>query len=220
MSATGARALVARAREELADLDRRIRSHRWLSDLEAGAISRDALAAFAGEQLLIIESDRRSFGVLAERFPEPPAGPYFRDMVTGEQAALAALEPLAEATGLVGERRAGYEPVPGCQAYPSYVARLARDGSPGEVATAFLVNLEAWGTNCARAGEALRTRYGFGDDAVRFFDLFAASPPGFEARSLDVIDAWVRSEEDAVRARRAARLLQAYELLYWDSLPG
>lgn len=216
----GAIDLARRVRADLAGVAARIRDHPWLELLEAGTLSRDALQAFVGEQLEIIASDRRSFALLAERFPQDPAGSYFREMVAGEDAALSALEPLAAAVELVGERRTRYEPIPGCQAYPAFVARLARDAGPAEVAAAFLVNLEAWGAGCARARDSLRTRYGLPAEAVRFFELFAEPAPGFEGRSLEVIDAWARDEQDERLAARAARMLQAYELLYWDSLPG
>lgn len=214
-----AAALVRRTRAALAETEARIRTHPWLDALERGEVSRRALAAFAGEQLEIIPSDRRSFSVLAGRHPDDPAGPYFIDMVAGEEAALEALESFAAAVGLTGARRRRYEPIPGCQAYPAYVAWLARDGGPAEVATAFLVNLEAWGANCARMRDALRDRYELPGDAVAFFDLFASAPPGFAGRCIEVAGAALASEEHAARAARAARLLQAYELLYWDSLP-
>lgn len=59
--------------------------------------------------------------------------------------------------------------------------------------------------------DALRPIYG--DDAVAFLDVFAQTPPGFEERALSLV-----AIGDPLSARRAARLLQAYELLYWDTL--
>jgi TENA/THI-4/PQQC family len=106
---------------------------------------------------------------------------------------------------------ADYEPLPGCQAYPAYVAWLALNGSPADVALAFLANLESWGRSCARMRHALRPVYEA--DAVAFFDFFAAPPAGFEERALALI-----ATGEPASARRATRLLQAYELLYWDTL--
>jgi hypothetical protein len=126
---------------------------------------------------------------------------------TGEAEALRLLEPFAAAVGL----GADYEPLAGCQAYPAYVAWLALNGSPAEVALAFLANLESWGRSCARMRDALRPRYGA--DAVAFFDFFATPPAGFEERALALI-----ATGEPTSSRRAARLLQAYELLYWDTL--
>jgi thiaminase len=202
-----AAALLAVVRAELGPVERRLAEHRYLAELEAGRVPVESLRAFAGEQLAIITSDRRSFEHLAQRFPQAPAGDLFRKMAAGEAEALQLLEPFAAAVGLADD----YEPLPGCQAYPAYVAWLALNGSPADVALAFLANLESWGRNCARMRDALRPRYG--TDAVAFFDFFAAPPAGFEQRALALI-----VTGDQASARRAARLLQAYELLYWDTL--
>jgi TENA/THI-4/PQQC family len=199
--------LLAAVRAELAPVERRLAEHRYLAELEAGRVPLESLRAFAGEQRAIIASDRRSFEHLAHRFPQPPAGDFFREIAAGEAEALRLLEPFAAAVGL----GADYEPLAGCQAYPAYVAWLALNGSPADVALAFLANLESWGRSCARMRDALRPRYGA--NAVAFFDFFAAPPAGFEERALALI-----APGDLASARRASRLLQAYELLYWDTL--
>jgi hypothetical protein len=199
--------LLAVVRAELAPLERGLADHHYLAELEAGRVPLESLRAFAGEQRAIITSDRRSFEHLAQRFPQPPAGDFFRDLAAGEAEALRLLEPFAAAVGL----GADYEPLAGCQAYPAYVAWLALNGSPADVALAFLANLESWGRSCARMREALRPLYGAG--AVAFFDFFAEPPAGFEERALALI-----GTGEPASARRAARLLQAYELLYWDTL--
>ncbi len=53
---------------------------------------------------------------------------------------------------------------------------------------------------------------------MSFFDFFAVPPPRFEERALEVAAAGLAAGEELDRAVRAARLLQAYELLYWDTL--
>ncbi|MGH8933097.1 MAG: transcriptional regulator [Egibacteraceae bacterium] len=208
--------LCARIREDLRDVEARIRGHRWLERLEAGEVSPGALQAFAGEQLDVIASDLRSFTMLADRFADEPAHGYLTGMAAGEQSALEALRGFVAAVGLDAT---GYEPIPGCQAYPSYVARLARDAGPAEVAGAFLVNLEAWGGNCARMARALVTAYHLTPEDCAFFSLFAAPTDDLERASLAVIDAGLRQGADPAVIARAARLLQSYELLFWDSLP-
>jgi hypothetical protein len=200
-------ALLAEVRAELSSVERRLADHRYLVELEAGRVPIESLRAFAGEQRGIIASDRTSFGHLAHRFPDPPAGELFHAMEAGEGEALTLLERFAAAVGLRGD----YEPLAGCQAYANYVARLALNGSPADVALAFLANLESWGRSCARMRDALRPRYGA--EAVAFFDFFAEPPSGFEERALTVV-----ATGEPASARLAARLLQSYELLYWDTL--
>jgi len=53
---------------------------------------------------------------------------------------------------------------------------------------------------------------------VAFFDLFASAPPGFEEQGLSVVEEGLAQGADPVRIRRAARLLQGFELLYWDTM--
>jgi thiaminase len=202
--------VIEELRSELAPVEAAIRDHRYLAVVEAGAVPDEALGTFAAEQRLIVASDRRSFAHLAARFPEPPAGDFFLEMARGEGEALARLERFEASVGPVA-----HEPLPGCQAYTAYVSWLALSGGRADVALAFLVNLEAWGEACRRLAAALRTRHD-----VSFFDFFAEPPPGFADRALAVVEQGLAAGESRGQARRAARFLQAYELLYWDTLAG
>ncbi len=192
--------------------------HPYLRALEAGELPREALRAFAGEQYFIIGSDLRSVAHLVSRFGGTPARTYFLGTLAGEQAALTALVAFARALGMDETALAAYEPLPGAHAYTCYMAWLALYGSEAEVAAAYLVNFPAWGQSCGRMSRALRERYGLGEANVRFFDQFAAAPPTFEADSLAVIAQGLARGVDERAVRRAARLLQAYELMYWDTL--
>jgi hypothetical protein len=84
-------------------------------------------------------------------------------MAEGETVALGLLHDFAAGVGADEERLAAYEPMAGCRAYPAFVAWLALNGSPGDVALAFLANLAAWGANCGRVAATLRERYGLDD---------------------------------------------------------
>ena len=203
--------LLDELRSELVPVEAAIRGHRYL-DSFAAALPR-SLERFTGEQYPILTSDRRSFAQLAARFPAGAAGDLFLALAEGEGQALARLLLLAEELGLDQDRLRAYEPLPAAQAYPAYVAWLALNGSRADVALAFLANLAAWGDNCARMAETLRGRHDTG-----FLDFFAEPAPGFEERALAVADEGLAAGESPERARRAARLLQAYELLFWDTL--
>ena len=204
--------------EELRPVEERLQSHPYLEAVEDGRITESGLRAFAAEQHAIISSDRRSLGHLAARFPDDPAGSFFLDMAGGEGQALARLAGFERAVGLNADARRAYEPKAGCQAYPAFVAWLALNGGRADVGLAFLVNLVAWGESCARIAAALREHHRLGDEEVSFFDFFAVPPPRFEERALEVAAAGLAAGEELDRAVRAARLLQAYELLYWDTL--
>ncbi len=214
-----AQALCAALQHDLAEVEDRIKANPWLAELEAGRLSTAALRAFAGEQLQVIPSDLRSFEMLSERFAADPAHGYLTGMAASERVALPALEVFATAVGLDGPARQGYEPVPGCQVYPSYVARLGRDATPAEVAGAFVVNLDAWGSCCARMVDVLPSVYQLSPEDCAFFAHFAGPTTELKRISLEVIDAGLALGVDPAGIARAARLLQAYELLFWHSLP-
>jgi hypothetical protein len=203
------RELLEDLHRELALVEQAIRGHRYL----AGPPPEESLRAFAGEQYTILRSDRRSFANLAARFPEPPAGDFFIGLAQGEGEALERLFVLAASLGIDDGGLIGYEPKPGCQAYTAFVSWLALNGSRAELALAFLANLAAWGENCRRLADLLRDRYD-----TSFFDFFAEPAPGFEEHALAVADQGLTGGDSPTRARRAARLLQAYELLFWDTL--
>jgi thiaminase len=210
--------LLESLRAELAPVEEAIRSHRFLDSLAAGAVTEERLRAIAGEQQRILASDRRSFAQLAARFPSPPAGGWFLSMAVGEGEALTLLDGYAAWLAIDDDWLREYVPDPRAQSYPAFVAWLALNGSVGAVTLAFLANLAAWGENCGRVAAALRDAYNAGDDAVAFFEFFAAPPPGFRENTLAVVQSGLDAGDDPRAMRDAARLLQAYELLFWERL--
>jgi thiaminase len=207
--------LLDRIRRELAPSEG---ANRFVPLVASGQLPRERLAALAGEEYRIIKSDRRSFLLLAARFPEPPAVDFFTGLAQGETLALAKLMTFASALGMDSGDLEAYEPLAGCQAYAAYVAWLALNGSQGDVALALIANFAAWGSYCAAVAAALRSQYGLDDEACGFFDFFAAPVPEVEQQAVAVAQASVDSGEPPAGARRQARLVQAYELMFWNTL--
>jgi thiaminase len=210
--------LVAVTRHELLETAEAIRSHSFLERLRARAVPDERLCALAGEQHAIVSSDRRSFSLLAARFPAGRTGDFFLGMAEGEGEALGRLRGLAGWLGLSEDEMRGHEPHPGAQSYPAFVSWLALNGSRADVVLAFVANLAAWGENCGKVAAALRDAYGADDAAVAFFDFFANPAEDFEARAVAVLSEALAAGDSPVLARRATRLLQAYELSFWDAL--
>lgn len=198
-----------------AELAPRDDENRLVPQVVAGTAPREVFRVAAAEELRIVPSDWRSLHLLASRAGEPAVRSYFGSLATGEELALAQLRPLAEATGL--DPDADYEQLPGCQAYPSYFAWLALNAEPADVVVALTANFAAWGTYCSAIATAMRTRYDFADAACGFFDFFAApQPPDQAAAAAQAgLDAGTL---DPGRARRYARMIQSYELMFWNTL--
>jgi hypothetical protein len=178
-----------------------------------------AVGALAAEQHRIIPSDRRSFLLLAARTETgSPTGEFFAGLAGGENAALATLPALAAACGLDADAVRDYRPQPECQAYPAYLAWLTLNADPVDAALALLANFAAWGNYCAASARALREHYGFGDEACGFFDFFASSPPGAEELALAVAQEALDTGGSLDAARGYGRLIQSYELMFWNRL--
>ncbi len=213
-----AKTLFEQIRRDLEPVNEQLLRHPYVQSLEEGRIEREKLRILAGEQYAIISSDLRSVAHLVNRFGNSASCDFFLNILKGERAAWDALLAFAPALGLSEADLQAHEPLPGAHAYTCYMAWLALYGSDAEVAAAYLVNFPAWGLNCGRLSRIFKQRYGLSNDEVAFFDLFASPPPTFEANALAVIQSGLDRGGDQRLIGRAARLLQAYELMFWDTL--
>jgi hypothetical protein len=196
-------------------------ANRLVPAIAAGSAPLAALTAFALEQRHIITSDRRSFHYLARRSEEgdQEVGAFFAALATGEDLALAQLATFSAALGLDEGAADAYEPLAGCQAYPSCAAWLALGAEPVDVVVALIANFAAWGGYCATVGRALRERYGLADEACGFFDFFAHPSPDLDTLALAAVGSGLASGRlTEATAHRYGRLLQAYELMFWNTL--
>jgi len=214
---TGAPELIDKIRTELKPLHQQIVEHRYPAALENRRLSRAALATFAIQQHHIIASDLRSIAMLLARHGNLPSRPYLVGVLQGENTAFEALAKFAEALGMTDDALRASEPIPAAFAYSAFVAWLGLYGSDAELAGAFTVNFAAWGHNCGRMRTALKTGYGLKPEAVSFFDLFADLPLENDA-AIAVIQAGLDRGVSPAAVARAARMLQRYELMYWDSM--
>jgi thiaminase len=217
MNAEGLKVVEA-VRRELHALSERIFDHAFLRALEAGRIEREHLRHFAVQQSHIIDSDLRSVAMMVARATTEHSRAFFLELLDGERAARQALGAFRAAVERGADTPIVDEPVPGAFAYCAYVAWLAVYASEAEFAGALLINLPVWGANCGRIADALRRQYRLSDADVAFFTLFATAPAGFEDRAAAVIAEGLESGVTQAMIRRAASLLQGYELLFWDTM--
>ena len=210
--------LVESVRRELQPLNGRILNHPYLQALQGGRIERGRLRTFAAQQSCIIGSDLRSVALMVARASSEGSRAFFLELLEGERAALKALESFTRAVSGPAAIDGADEPLPGAFAYCAFVAWLSLFGSEAEFAGALLINLPVWGANCGRVAEALQSKYGLSGSDVAFFTLFAAAPPGFEERATAVVGEGLAHGVAQAKIRRAATLLQGYELLFWDTM--
>ena len=211
-----ARRLVAQIRADLAAVEDEIRNVPFMSEIESGTASVEQIAAVVAEEYSIIRSDLNSFQQMAARWDNPQSQ-FFGDLAFGETLAQPLVLDFAATVGLTEEDLAAYEPRPKGQTYPSRVAWIASNADRASAAASFLVNFGVFGENMARVRDALLNVYGFEPSEVEFFSFFAEPIPGFEEDALEVIAAGLREGACPRDVRRSARLLQAYELDFWEA---
>ena len=213
-----AKTLLNEIGKELQSVTEQLLRHPYVQALEEGKIGRENLLLFAGEQYNIIASDLKSAAYLISRFGSAPSRDFFLGILQGERAAWDALLTFAHALGSSETQLREHEPLHGAHAYTCYMAWLALYASDAEIAAAYLVNFPAWGQNCGRLSRILKERFGLEEKEVVFFDLFASTPATFEENALSIIQQGLDRGTEPRLIQRAARLLQAYELMYWDTL--
>jgi thiaminase len=211
--------LVEQIRSDLRPLETKISGHPYLRALEEGQVQRDVLKVFAGQQHHIISSDLRSIALILSRQGMLPSLHFLMNVLQGEAAALDALHPFTRALGLTTGDLEMFEPLPAAHAYCTFVAWLALYGSDAELAGALLINLPAWGANCGRMHKALHEKYGIAPSALGFFDFFV-NMPSFEQEALSIIQNGLDRGVSTPFIHRAARMLQSYELMFWDAMAG
>jgi hypothetical protein len=176
----------------------------WIA---AGKAPREVFRLIAAEESRIVPSDQRSFLYLAARAEEAGEREFFAGLASGEGIALEKLEALVEATRAGGH----YEPLSGCQTYPSFMAWMALNAKPADVVVALNANFAAFGEYCATIAKAMREHYGFDDEACGFFDSFATPADG---QSEDV----ATSNKATPEAKTYTRLFHDYELQFWNTI--
>jgi pyrroloquinoline quinone (PQQ) biosynthesis protein C len=212
-----ARRLVRRIRADLAAVEDQIRHVPFVAAVEAGRASIEQIAAVVAEEYSIVRSDINSFGQMADRWDNPPGRHFFGDLAAGEALAMPLLLDFAANVGLDEAELAAYEPRPKSQTYPSRVAWIASNADRAAAAASLLVNFGVFGENMARIRNALIAVYRFTPQQIEFFTFFAEPIPGFEDDAIEVIAAGLVEGACPVDARRSARLLQAYELDFWQA---
>jgi len=212
-----ARRLVNQIRADLAAVEDRIRHAPFIAAVEAGTASLEQITAVVAEEYSIVRSDINSFQRMATRWDTPPGSHFFGDLASGEALALPLVLDFAGNVGLDERDLAAYEPRPRSQTYPSRVAWIAFNADRASAAASFLVNFAVFGENMGRIRDALISVYGFAPAQIEFFTFFAEPIPGFEDDAIEVIAAGLLEGACPINLRRSARLLQAYELDFWQA---
>jgi thiaminase len=211
-----ARELLAEVRKELEPLNSLVLNCRFLLRAERGELSFGDLRSFVENQLYIVSHDAKSIALMAARATHAEETAYFADLARADLEALRALEEMAEELGAAKGPLQSLKIIPHAVDYTHFLAFLAAHRNPGEQAFALIVNLPVWSSACARLLNAVRERYGL--RRTRFLELFSSVPGWVEERGLQICERY--ATEHAESMRFFARLIQSYELSFWEGLGG
>ncbi len=201
-------------RRKLSEENRKIVNHKFVKDALSGKHPLSRFKRFAVQQHHIIYFDLRSLAIMLSRAGNTAESDFFQTLIAGEKKALDELLAFSEELGLDEKSLASAEIIAGAVAYTHYVSWLANYANPGEQVTALTVNLAVWGSNCEKLASALKNTYHL--RKTTFFELFSGPFDTMEKAADKIIEAYV--DRHSFSMERYARLIQNYELMFWNSL--
>jgi pyrroloquinoline quinone (PQQ) biosynthesis protein C len=201
--------------------DHNLPDHPTVLAMEAGRLTRDELRAGATQVYAFLKEHARVFGLAYGRCPDPEVRPHI-------------LRVLVEETLGIYSNSGPHLPhlVRFCEALGvDHVEQAARNPTT-EAAIEWWIAfagerpwLEAWGTwgfsnrrpAFGRVYEALKTKYGIGEDALFFWKLHAApaSTPDERAQELAAVGKHLRSEEAQRKVRDASLEMSRHWMALW-----
>ena len=208
-------------RKTLESVESKLFEHPFLKKVEDKKYSKKQIAIIPKEEYYIVSSDLLSSKHLLDRFGKGPSGVFFKTLVENEDFAQRNIVMLAQALGCSLAELEEHEPDPYCQVYPSYFARLALSGSEAEVLIALNSNFSVWWSACQRIAIALVNLYGVPKESTAFLNPLNEVPPPDTPFDDLTVNAIKRGLEQGVTEKemiRVARLIQQYELFFWDAL--
>lgn len=208
-------------RKALEPIEGKLFEHPFLKKVEDKIYTKEQMSLLPKEEFYIVASDLLSSRHLLDRFKDAPSGAFFKNLVENEEFAQRNIVMLAKALGCSKSELNEYEPDPYCQAYPSYFARLALNGSEAEVLVAFASNFSVWWSACKRVAIALEVQYDITKEATAFLNPFNEVPPPdapFDELTVDSLKRGIAGGVKEKEIIRVARTIQQYELFFWDAL--
>lgn len=177
-------------RQKINDVNEKIISYPLFKEIEK-------LKNFYDQQWYIVNYDLRSLAIMCSRAKEQDEIDFFINAIQGDYEGLKILREVAE------KKR---EPMPSAVAYTHYLAWLANYANPGEQVLALTVNLPVWSKKCEELSKIFKNSYD-----VRFLELFANLQIE-EEKAEKIIERYKGNY------LQIARMIQYYELKFWESL--
>jgi hypothetical protein len=180
-----------------------------------GGLARTTMLTYVAAERVIFTSDQGSFLTLAGRSAAEERQ-FFLGLTMGETMGLAALPALTNAyEGTARPLTADADAL--CRAYPSYVGWLALNADPADVVFGLLANFPHWCAGFAVLAKALREHHGLDDAATAFLDALSVPNAQLQEQGVGILAARLAAGWQPDSALSYARLLNSYDLLFWNT---
>lgn len=196
-----------------------LRDHPVVRAAAAGTMSLEVVRLVLKEEYYIEDTDLRSMALAISRSRTDASISFFKDALESESVARSKLSTMAEGMGITDVDLKSYMPMPAAHAYTAELTEIAAFHGTGALAAAFAVNFPAWGRMCGRLADGLVKNYGMSEEDVGFLRWFAAPlPDDYDEQATAVITDSMQAGETLCGIERAVRLLQGYEVMFWDAV--
>ncbi|MEM0374011.1 MAG: hypothetical protein QXL33_07800 [Sulfolobaceae archaeon] len=207
-----ARELIKEIRDEVKDLNEKILNHKFVKDIMKGNINLNKIKYFLVQQYYIARNDARALAIMYSR-ADYPDNEFFFKLLLGHQNALKALNDDLKSFNINFDNvvySLNYRAI----SYTHFLQNLAYYGSLEEQIVAILINFPIFVININNIGNVLKER----GIEVKFF-LGAKWEEDLEDLGLKILDKNLDIDKEKLkRLKNVARLIQEYELEYWNSV--
>lgn len=199
---------IEKLRHELKDINDKILKHPFITEAVQGNLSLDKIKLFVENQFYIASNDSKALAIMYSR-AEYPDNEFFLKLLVSHQKALERLRDLINYFKIdLREIKVNARIV----SYTHFFFNLAFLGSLQEQIVAILINFPIFIEAINKLGKALKENYQIQE--VSFFQE-AKWDRELEYLALKILEKYNLQDE---KIKRTARLIQEYELEYWDSL--
>jgi len=201
--------LLNQIRGSLEEENKKILNHKYIKDAEEGKLNLDKIKAFVINQNYIVQYDKRSLALMLSKSKNEDEFKFFNTILEGDKRAYEELMKLKEELNIKDLNRVN----PKALSYTHFLSFIANYKSPGVQSICLIVNLPVWSENCKRLLEAFKRKYNLKN--LGFFEIFSKSFKDLEILALNIAEKYLEDKEDMLLC---SKLIQAYELLFWDSI--
>jgi len=195
-------------RYELQDLNQKILRHKFIEELSEGKLSIEKIKYFLVQQNYIARRDAKALAIMYSR-SDYPENDFFLKLLVSHQEAIKNLEISLEKLGLKEQE---IMPNPKAIAFTHFFFNIAYFNSLPEQIIAILINFPIFIENINKIGKLLNEKYGI----YLPFLVEAKWDRELEFMALKILEKYDLEKNKDIKD--IARLIQEYELQFWDAV--